>query len=78
MTDFKKAFGQRLKAIRQARGISQARLADMVACETNTISNLETGTHGPRFALLEAIADALGAHPRDFFDFAWPPREKRK
>lgn len=77
MTTLKKEFGKRLKEIRKERGISQNKLAGMVQCEPNTISNIETGTHGPRFALFEAIVSALGAHPSEFFDFPWPPRKKR-
>lgn len=77
MTTIKDAFGKRLKQIRKERGISQSELADLVDCETNTISNIETGTHGPRFKLFEDIVDVLDTHPREFFDFPWPPRKRK-
>lgn len=78
MTTLKAEFGKRLKKIRKERGISQSALADLAKCETNTISNIETGVHGPRFALLEDIADALEIHPKEFFEFPWPPKRRSR
>ena len=75
MTDLKKEFGKRLKALRKAKGLSQGELAGILDCDLTTISKIERGIHGPRFDLFEHLIIALGAHPRDFFDFSW--RRKR-
>lgn len=77
MTSLKKEFGKKLKEIRRKKGISQMQLAEHVGCDKNTISNIETGVHGPRFQLFEDIVAVLDAHPKDFFEFSWPPKHKR-
>lgn len=78
MKDLKKEFGKKLKEIREDRGFTQESLAEAVESTRDTIRNIETGKHGPRFGLLQNIIETLGAHPRDFFDFSWSARGGRK
>ena len=54
-----KALGQRIKAVRVDRGMTQEALAETINCHTSHISNIENGyTKGSLNALL-AIANAL-------------------
>lgn len=76
MTDIKSEFGKRLKLLRKRAGLSQGELAGILDCDLTTISKIERGIHGPRFELFEEIALAVGAHPKDFFEFDWPARKK--
>jgi transcriptional regulator with XRE-family HTH domain len=52
--------GQRLRATRAARGLTQTQLAAMVGVPVSRISKLESGeTRNPSFVLLGALAAAL-------------------
>jgi transcriptional regulator with XRE-family HTH domain len=59
-------FGQRLKQIREAAGVSQAQLAERVPCHILTISKIERGLHEPAWPLVQALARALGVPCTDF------------
>lgn len=51
----------RIRELRDARGWSQAELAERARIRAATVSNIEAGkTKGIDFATLEAIANALG------------------
>lgn len=65
-------FGQRLKALRTERNISQAELAERVGKADDTISKLETGTTSTRLATVFDLADALNVSFLDFFDWVTP------
>jgi transcriptional regulator with XRE-family HTH domain len=53
-------FGQQLKTIREAKGLSQAQLAEKAGCHHFTISKLERGEQEPAWPLVIALASALG------------------
>lgn len=78
MKDLKKEFGKRLKEIREDRGFTQEGLAEAVDSTRDTIRNIETGRHGPRFGLLQDIIEVLGVRPRELFDFDWPVKARKK
>src|SRR5688572_25304008 len=59
--------GQRIAERRKLFGFSQARLAEALGVEPETISRLETGRSMPSLATLEAIAGALQIHVGDLF-----------
>ncbi len=67
----------RIKELREARGLSQATLAEHVGVRQATINDLENG-HSRRdtLALLERLADALGVEPGELFERR-PPTKKR-
>ena len=69
MSNLKIRFGKRLKELRTERGLTQEKLAE--ACDTtrDTIRNIESGKHGPRFGLMEKILKILKVKPKDFFNF---------
>lgn len=61
-------FGERVRALRTARGMSRAELASQVGIESNAMARIE---RGQRFnaANLAPLATALGVEVRDLFDF---------
>ena len=56
---FSHRFGNRLRSLRQALGLSQEQLAERIDVSPETISNLERGVHSPNFGRLENIARGL-------------------
>ena len=58
-------FGQKLRELRLARGLSQAELARQAAVTTNYISRLEGGGAAPGIDLVARLALALGVPVAD-------------
>ena len=54
-----KHIGQRIRALRTGKGLTQAKLARMLGLQRPNISRLETGTHVPSILLIQRVADAL-------------------
>lgn len=50
-------FKDRLKELRQQRGLSQSELAKSIGVSKSTISMLEVGSRLPSYELLEALGD---------------------
>jgi transcriptional regulator with XRE-family HTH domain len=64
LTPAQVTLGQRLRAARAARGLTQTQLAAMVGVPVSRISKLEIGTtRQPSFVLLGAVAAALDVSP---------------
>lgn len=59
----------RLKEARQAKGLSQAALAEMVGVSRNTISSIETGQFSPTAKLALILGIALDKKFEDLFYF---------
>ena len=59
----------RLKEARQANGLSQAALAEMVGVSRNTISSIETGQFSPTAKLALMLCIALDKKFEDLFYF---------
>jgi transcriptional regulator with XRE-family HTH domain len=57
--DLRLQFGQRLQHLRQAKGLTQANLAEQVGVTVEFISLLERGVNAPSFETLEKLARAL-------------------
>lgn len=76
MSDLRTEFGRRMQYLRKRAGFSQGQLAGILGCDLTTVSKIERGIHGPRFDLFTKIVTALKAHPREFFEFPWPPKKK--
>ena len=57
--------GRRIKGFREARGLSQARLAEKVELASTTVSRMERGAYGPSWDALERIATVLEVHPAE-------------
>jgi DNA-binding XRE family transcriptional regulator len=64
-----KAFGSHIRKIRNAKGLSQEKLADVAGISENTIVTLESGVLNTTIATCFDIAKALEIHPKELFDF---------
>ncbi len=62
-------FGERLRAIRKARGLSQEGLAALVGKDHTFIGALERGEQSPRLETLAQIAQALDMSVADLLSF---------
>jgi transcriptional regulator with XRE-family HTH domain len=61
-------FGRRLKALREARGVSQAALAERAGLTREYVNKLEAGKYDPTLGTLGRLAKALGVTERAFLD----------
>lgn len=59
-------FGDRLRAIRLAAGLTQEKLAGRLGMKTTSITRLELGGRTPSWETVIRIAKALGASTDDF------------
>lgn len=60
-------FGRRVRELRQARGISQERLAEIAEMHRTYVSSLERGQRNVSLENIHALADALGVAVRELF-----------
>lgn len=61
-------FANRLRMLRQARGYSQQKLADIANIEQSTIKRIELRQLAPNLNLLTSISRALALGVRDLVD----------
>ena len=61
--------------IREARGLSQQQLAEMIGANQATISKIESGVGNPTLSMINRIAKALRVHPSELFTL--PTLEQR-
>jgi transcriptional regulator with XRE-family HTH domain len=62
-------FGQRLKAIRLARKLSQEQFAELLGISVDFLSLIERGINAPSFENLDAFSVQLKLPLRALFDF---------
>ena len=62
------AFGQRIKALRTAQGLSQQQLADLIYVTRKTVGNWETGNRIPDLTMLSRLAECLGVETYELID----------
>ena len=74
MRSLRRDFGNRLKAIRLDRKLTQEEFAELVGISVDFLSLIERGLNSPSFGVLERIADRLGLQVRELFDFRKPTR----
>ncbi|OPY66755.1 MAG: HTH-type transcriptional regulator SinR [Syntrophorhabdaceae bacterium PtaU1.Bin034] len=75
MADVKKLIGNRIKTLRQARGISQEKLAEKTSLNTKYISSIERGKANPTLDTFIKIADALKLGIPELFNIEYEPKE---
>lgn len=63
MTDFKHAFGARVKFIRKSRNLTQEKLSEMIDIHLRQMSKIETGEHFPSYKTLENLCFSLNIQP---------------
>jgi DNA-binding XRE family transcriptional regulator len=61
----RQALGERVEQLRESVGLTQDALAAASGIGRTTLVEIEEGQQAPNFRSLEAIAKALGKHPRD-------------
>jgi transcriptional regulator with XRE-family HTH domain len=66
----RRVFGERIRALRQDRGLSQERLAEMAGVHRTYLSSLERGERNVSLDNIYAIAEALGVSPAELFESA--------
>lgn len=59
MSDIFAVLGRRIRQERQARGVTQQRLAELVGMDTGHLSRIERGKAVPSINVVKRIADAL-------------------
>lgn len=64
----RRAFGRRVRNLRQARGYSQEALAERSGLHRTYISSLERGQRNVGLDNVHALAIALGVSPADLFE----------
>ncbi|MTT54194.1 helix-turn-helix domain-containing protein [Alcanivorax sp. VBW004] len=69
MEDLRKQVGERINALRRARGLTQNELAEKVELDGRHISRLETGKHYPSLDTLASMAAVLEVEIQEFFLF---------
>jgi transcriptional regulator with XRE-family HTH domain len=67
MTNIRDVLASNLKRFRQARGWSQALLAEKAETSTNYIGMLENSVKFPSSEMVQKLAAALGIDPTDLF-----------
>lgn len=63
-----KRLGERIKAIRRAKGLTQAQVAESCGYDPVTISRFERGDYAPGIDSLDAISQVLSVPLSAFFD----------
>lgn len=66
-TPLRVTFGQRLRELRLARGMSQEAFADHCGFARSYMSRLERGTGNPSLDAIQTLADALEVEIVDLF-----------
>lgn len=61
--------GQRIKQMREAKGLSQSELAGKAMIAQSTLSYIEAGKKSPTFETLRAISEGLNASVMDILKF---------
>lgn len=69
-------FGERLKELREAAGLSQAQLAERAEMNVFGVAKLEQGQREPSWATVQALAAALGVECTAFATKVTPPAAK--
>lgn len=69
MDDLKIRFGERVKAIRKKKNLSQEQLAEKIDIAVTNMGKIEHGESFVTSSTLQKLADVLGVKVQDFFVF---------
>ena len=69
MAEIKELIGARIKSIRDAKGMTQERLAEVMDINSKYLSNIERGKENPTLDMLIKLANALEVEMWEMFDF---------
>ena len=68
-------FGNTIRQLREARGITQSQLSDRMSVSRSTIANWETGTRLPDLHMLSRLAECLGVNSTDLMEYLQDSQE---
>lgn len=68
--DIKKNIGIKIRVLRKQKGLSQAKLAELIERSTEAVSNLERGESLPSIDTLIRLSDKLDVPTHYFFEGA--------
>ncbi|BBH16800.1 hypothetical protein Back2_10870 [Nocardioides baekrokdamisoli] len=74
LTDYRVAFGQSLRAAREAVGISQEALAHDIGMSRRYLSGIERGEANPTLDQIARLADGLNLEPSALLPMRSQPR----
>jgi transcriptional regulator with XRE-family HTH domain len=63
-----KAFGKRLRSLRESKGLSQEGLAANAGLDRTYVGGIERGERNVALLNILRLAEALGVHPADLMD----------
>lgn len=66
--EVQRAFGRRVRALRNSRGMTQEDLADEAGLHRTYLGGIERGTRNPSLLNIHRLALALGAEPKSLFE----------
>ncbi len=69
MSNIRVKFGERLKQLRQDRGLSQEELAKKAGLHRTTAGKIERAKTGVSLDTIERLADVLRIDEKELFDF---------
>jgi transcriptional regulator with XRE-family HTH domain len=69
LSALREKFGNRLKAIRLARSMSQEQFAELLQISVDFLSLIERGINAPSFENLEVFSTQLGVPVQELFVF---------
>lgn len=67
---FKTKLGQRIRAFREHRGLTQMELGALIGKDFQAVSRMEKGRVNPSAYQIYVLAEALDVSVGEFFDFA--------
>ena len=73
----RRQFGNRLKAIRLDRKLTQEEFAELVGISVDFLSLIERGVNSPSFEVLQRMGERLHLPVRELFDFRRPAAAKQ-
>lgn len=69
MGEIAKKLGLRIKELRENRGLTQLKLAELLDMEASNLSKIERGVQIPKEESLAKLTQALNVNIRDLFDY---------
>ena len=69
--DVYQKFATKLQELRKAKNFSKGQLSVEAECSKSYIGKIESGQKFPNFKMLVKLAEALGVHLKDLFDFEY-------
>lgn len=58
--------------MRRERSLTQEQLAHLAGVDMRYLGGVERGEHNPTVEVLGKLAEAMAAHPKDFFEAEHP------